>query len=199
VIFEFIETLKKQGIKMIAYSSLGLASAKSIDVRSVTLNPYVDINRKLEAARLEIFESKKSRKKCQAIQEIDRDLRELESVWADVEMTRDRNAVLEYLQAVFRAVKRWDQQNRVKTLVRRAQAFAGIAADSNSDLFAIVIQATADNVAAKTRSKWSRALRFVAAYRRGKPFMKFMIKHGGISGCATAFARRLGRGKSRSE
>ena len=51
--------------------------------------------------------------------------------------------------------------------------------DGKAELFSIVIRATADPavVDARTRSKWSRMLRFVAKFkRRHEPFEAF-VKH----------------------
>src|ERR1700732_636033 len=61
--------------------------------------------------------------------------------------------------------------------------------------FAAVILCTSDpdKVDARTRSKWSRALRYVAEYKDlDEPLRDFIVRRGGINACAARFARRLG-------
>jgi len=46
----------------------------------------------------------------------------------------------------------------------------------------------------KTVSKWSRALRFVAARKRPQSSLKrFMKKMGGVNACAGLYAKHFGR------
>ena len=61
---------------------------------------------------------------------------------------------------------------------------------------AAIIRCTADptKVDMRTRSKWSRALRYALAYKLpSEPLDKFMKRKGGINCCASRFCRRLGR------
>jgi len=58
--------------------------------------------------------------------------------------------------------------------------------DENRDPFAAVIRCTADPVKADkpTRSKWSRVMRYAAAYKRdSEPLERFIRRKGGISLC----------------
>ena len=62
--------------------------------------------------------------------------------------------------------------------------------------FAAAIRCTADTAKAdkRTRSKWSRVLRYAAAYKPdSEPLDQFVKRKGGINACAARFARRLGR------
>ena len=46
----------------------------------------------------------------------------------------------------------------------------------------------------RTVAKWSRLLRYAAAYKRpSNPLDQFIKRRGGINGCAGLFSRRLGR------
>ena len=59
--------------------------------------------------------------------------------------------------------------------------------------FAAVIYCTADRgkVDDRTRSKWSRVLRYAAEYKDlGEPLRDFIKRRGGINECASRFARR---------
>jgi hypothetical protein len=48
------------------------------------------------------------------------------------------------------------------------------------------------------RSKWSRVLRYAAEFKDlDEPLGDFIKRKGGINGCASRFARHLGRGQHR--
>ena len=67
------------------------------------------------------------------------------------------------------------------------------------DPFAAIIRCTADPAKAdkRTRSKWSRVMRYAAAYKPdSEPFDQFVKRKGGINACASSYAqyvRRLGK------
>ena len=64
------------------------------------------------------------------------------------------------------------------------------------DPFAAIIRCTADPAKAdnRTRSKWSRALRYAAAYKpESEPLEQFVKRKGGINKCVTRFSVGLGR------
>jgi hypothetical protein len=68
-----------------------------------------------------------------------------------------------------------------------------------SDPFAIAIHCSCDRkvVDRKTRSKWSRALRFVLAEKsKSQSIAEFMQKHGGVNRCAQAYTRINNRGNT---
>ena len=61
------------------------------------------------------------------------------------------------------------------------------------DPFAAIIRCTADPAKAdkRTRSKWSRLMRYAAAYKPvSEPFGQFIRRKGGINECAARFSRR---------
>jgi hypothetical protein len=63
------------------------------------------------------------------------------------------------------------------------------------DPFAAVIRCTADPTKAdkRTRSKWSRVMRYAAVYKPDpEPLDQFVRRKGGINACAARWARRLG-------
>jgi hypothetical protein len=64
------------------------------------------------------------------------------------------------------------------------------------DPFASIIRCTADPAKAdkRTRSKWSRVMRYAAAYKADtEPLDQFIRRKGGINACAARFSRSLGR------
>jgi hypothetical protein len=65
------------------------------------------------------------------------------------------------------------------------------------DPFAGIIRATADPAKAdkRTRSKWSRVLRYAAAYKPVSETLDVLVRRkGGINAWAARFTRYLGRG-----
>ena len=63
------------------------------------------------------------------------------------------------------------------------------------DPFAAVIRCTADPSKAdkRTRSKWSRLMRYAAVYKSDSETLgQFIRRKGGINACAARFARCLG-------
>ena len=116
--------------------------------------------------------------------------------WEEFQETRDRDAVYEYLRAVFSIVQHYRWKGRTKKLIRRAFEFAELPFDKNADPFAAVIRCTCEQqLDRKTVSKWSRALRYVARFKKRVPLKTFMKNRGGVNACAALFAECVGRSK----
>jgi hypothetical protein len=50
----------------------------------------------------------------------------------------------------------------------------------------------------RTRSKWSRVMRYAAVHKPdAEPLNRFIRRKGGINACAARFSRRLGRGAAK--
>jgi hypothetical protein len=113
-----------------------------------------------------------------------RRLDEVSEIWDEVQEDRRREAVYRFLEAVFALVTSRKSAHQRKRLLRRAFKFAGLPFDPYVDPFAGIIRCTTGGeVDRKTISKWSRALRFVAACKRPQTSLKrFMKKAGGING-----------------
>lgn len=92
----------------------------------------------------------------------------------------------------------WEDYHIAEEYARRAMCLkAGQPVDHVPEPFAAIILCTADpaKVDYRTRSKWSRALRYSARFKARKETLTgFMKRRGGINRCALRFARRLGRG-----
>jgi hypothetical protein len=91
----------------------------------------------------------------------------LESEWETVQASRNRDAIYGYLTAVFELVMWWVQEGKAVTRAGRALHLRGHHSDREPEPFAAVILCTADcdHVDDRTRSKWSRALRYAAEYK----------------------------------
>ena len=121
----------------------------------------------------------------------------LQNEWEAVQASRDRNAIYQYLAAVFELVTWWEHDQKEIEYAHRALHLQGHKSVSEPEPFAAVILCTADpkKVDDRMRSKWSRVLRYAAEYKDlDEPLRDFIKRKRGINRCATRFARRLGRG-----
>ncbi len=115
--------------------------------------------------------------------------------WESVQASRDRDAIYGYLTAVFDLVMWWSQEGKAVKRAYRALRLQGHKPIREPEPFAAVILCTADRdkVDYRTRSKWSRVLRYAAENKDLKePLRDFIKRKGGINRCAARFARGLG-------
>jgi hypothetical protein len=90
----------------------------------------------------------------------------------------------------------WTAEGRETDRARRALRLQRLEVSDREDPFAAVIRCTADPAKAdkRTRSKWSRLMRYAAAYKlNSEPLDRFIKRKGGINACTARFSRRLGR------
>jgi hypothetical protein len=117
--------------------------------------------------------------------------------WEDCQSSRDRNAIYIYLTAVFDLVTWWAAEGRAVSRARWALQVQGLDLPTTDEPFAAIILCTADpkRVDKRTRSKWSRVLRYAAEYKSySEPLAAFVRRKGGINKCAERFTRCLRRG-----
>jgi hypothetical protein len=96
-----------------------------------------------------------------------------------------------YLEAVFALVRRWQRHKCSLKNSRAALRLQPKAPKMKLEPFAIVIFCTCDPRIAdpKTRSKWSRGLRFARKMKpAGQTLTDFIKSNGGINACARLFA-----------
>jgi hypothetical protein len=125
------------------------------------------------------------------------DLERVRNAWDDCQASRDRNAIYGYLTSVYDLVVWWAAEGQETDRSRRALRLWCLDAAGREDPFAAIIRCTADPTKAdkRARSKWSRAMRYAAAYKSdSEPLDQFVKRKGGINACAAGFSRRLGRG-----
>ena len=123
-------------------------------------------------------------------------LEKVSDAWHEFQASRARDAIYDYLEAVFAIVMHYKVRRRAKKLLRHAFKFANLPFDKNADPFTAAIRCTCDDqVDSKTISKWARALRY-AAHRKAPRtrLKKFMKEAGGVNACADLYARYFGRG-----
>jgi hypothetical protein len=120
------------------------------------------------------------------------DLDRLRGIWEDCQANRNRNAIYGYLNAVYGLVTWWTADGRECDRARRALRLQRLEVSDREDPFAAVIRCTAAPAQAdkRTRSKWSRALRYSGVYKPdSEPLDHFIQRKGGINACAARFSR----------
>jgi hypothetical protein len=124
------------------------------------------------------------------------DLQRVRDAWADCQASRDRNAIYGYLTAVYGLVAVWTAEGQEIGRARRALCLCRLEMSDREDPFAAIVRCTADPAKAekRTRSKWSRVMRYAAACKLDSEALdQFVRRKGGINECAARFTRRRGR------
>jgi hypothetical protein len=124
------------------------------------------------------------------------DLDRVRHTWSKCQRCRRRDAIYGYLTAVFNLVTWWAAEGRAAERARRALRSRLLDVPEREDPFAAIIRCTADpaKVDKRTRSKWSRVMRYAAAIKdQAEPFQPFVTRRGGINSCASRYARLLKR------
>jgi hypothetical protein len=120
------------------------------------------------------------------------DLMRVRNAWDESQASRDRDAIYTYLNAVFELVAWWTAENRALGSAQQALRLRHIIPFDQEEPFAAIIRCTANpaKVDKRTRSKWSRALRYALAYKvASEPLEGFMKRKGGINECAARCAK----------
>jgi hypothetical protein len=119
------------------------------------------------------------------------DLMRVRNAWDESQASRDRDAIYTHLTAVLELVAWWMAENRALERAQKALRLRRIISTDNDEPFAAIIRCTADpaKVDKRTRSKWSRALRYSMLCKASdEPLDRFMKRNGGINRCAEQFS-----------
>ena len=130
-------------------------------------------------------------------QALRQDLLRVRNAWDECQAHRERDAIYSYLTAVFDLIAWWAAEDRAISRARWALQLQHMDLPTTDEPFAAVILCTADRqkVDKRTRSKWSRVLRYSAEYKsHSESLAAFIQCKGGINKCAARFTRCLGRG-----
>ena len=133
-------------------------------------------------------------------QALKQDLLRVRNAWEECQASRKRDAIYTYLTAVFDLVSWWTAEDRALERAHKALRLKSMCPFDGEEPFAAIIRCTADpaKVDKRTRSKWSRALRYALAYKSHfEPLDQFIKRKGGINACASRFAQCLGRREAR--
>jgi hypothetical protein len=127
-------------------------------------------------------------------QALRQDLTRVRNAWDDCQTNRDRNAIYGYLSAVFDLVAWWKAEDRAISRARWALRLQSVDLPITDEPFAAIILCTADRqkVDKRTRSKWSRVMRYAAEFKtNAEPLAALVRRKGGINKCAARFARSI--------
>jgi hypothetical protein len=126
------------------------------------------------------------------------DLIRVQNAWDESQAHRERDAIYIYLTAVFELVLWWMAENHALARAHNALRLRHIIPFDQEEPFAAIIRCTSElsKVDKRTRSKWSRALRYALACKScSERLDQFMKRKGGINECAAKFARHIGRSR----
>jgi hypothetical protein len=122
------------------------------------------------------------------------DLERVRCAWEDAQANRERSAIYGYLSAVYGLVAWWAAEGREIDRACRALRSQRLEISDREGPFAAVVRCTADPEKAdkRTRSKWSRVMRYAVAYKPNSEALdQFVKRKGGINACAARFGRCL--------
>ena len=129
-------------------------------------------------------------------QALKQDLLRVRNAWEECQASRKRDAIYLYLTAVFDLVAWWTAEHRALERAHKALRLHRMCPFDDEEPFAAIIRCTTDptKVDKRTRSKWSRVLRYTLANKPpSEPLDQFVKRKGGINKCAGRFVRCLKR------
>ena len=119
------------------------------------------------------------------------ELEKLRVVWRQVQHTRQRDAVYEFLEAAYGVVIRFNRVGGGGKLLRKLHRLDHRLKRIQEPYSAVIHYATAYTVDNRTRSKWSRLMRFAErTKKRTKLLEDFIRRNGGINECAAQCRQR---------
>jgi hypothetical protein len=198
--FDYDEWLKRvreqeaEAKQLSAESNVNLAAAANIG-NQVKTSPVgrgtaTPLMRNLHAPRA-VRQSGQPMRGTTPAERLRRWLVKVHVAWRQFQGNRARDAVYDYLEAVFAIVMHYKVRRRTKRLLRAAFRFADLRFDKTADPFIAVIRCTCgggtDN---KLISKWARALRYATLRKPAEMRVNAFIKNvGGVNECAAGYAK----------
>ena len=122
-------------------------------------------------------------------QALRQDLLRVRNAWEACQANRARDAIYSYLTAVFDLVAWWTAENRAVERAHKALRLRHITPFNGEEPFAATIRCTSD-ADKRTRSKWTRALRYAISRKPiDEPLDQFIQRKGGINECVERWSR----------
>jgi hypothetical protein len=126
---------------------------------------------------------------------LERDLERVQDAWDDCQTDRRCDAIYGYLQAVYDLVTWWSADSGEVDRARQALRLRGLLPCAREGVYAAIIRCTSDpaRMDKRTRSKWSRVLRYATMQKdEREPLAAFIKRKGGINECNATYRRCLG-------
>jgi hypothetical protein len=121
-------------------------------------------------------------------QKLESEITELKDLGRKCFNGRQRFAFYRYLVAVYSLYDRLRRKQAAKQGARNIQSMCGMPPSRTRHPIRIILDATS-SADAKTKSRWTRALRFARhERRRWQDLESFLRRNGGPAGCADQFA-----------
>jgi hypothetical protein len=123
--------------------------------------------------------------------DIERDLEPVRRAWRRYRKSYDKMAVHGFLQAVYTLVLEWKHIKRSRAMAGRLLQIQEAPSYMVAEPFSLVIHAANRHIDPRSRSKWSRSLRFAAREKvRARKLGRFIRRRGGVNACARLLKSR---------
>jgi hypothetical protein len=129
-------------------------------------------------------------------QALRQDLLRLRNAWEESQASRERDAIYGYLTAVFNLVAWWTAEKCALERAHKALRLRNMTPFDDEEPFAAIIRCTCDatKVDKRTRSKWSRALRYAISCKPiDEALDRFVKRRGGINKCVARLTQQMSR------
>jgi len=114
------------------------------------------------------------------------ELEQLRVVWRQVQHTRQRDAVYEFLEAAYDVVSRFNRAGDGRKLLRKLHRLDHRLKRIQEPYAAVIHFASDYSVDNRPRSKWSRLMRFAEQSKKRTELLEdFIRRNGGINACAS--------------
>jgi len=119
------------------------------------------------------------------------EMEKLRVVWRQVQSTRQRDAVYEFLEAAFDVVSKFNRAGSGGKLLRKLHRLDCQLKRIHEPYSAVIHYATDHSLDSRTRSKWSRLMRFAEQTKKRREMLEdFIRRNGGINECASRCRKR---------
>lgn len=111
-------------------------------------------------------------------------------VWARVQAERRRDAVYDFLEAAYDVVSKFSRSGKGASLLRKLHRLDPALTRIREPYAAVIHHCTDYALDSRTRSKWSRLLRYAEkAKKLREPLDEFVRRNGGINECASRYRK----------
>lgn len=118
------------------------------------------------------------------------EMEKLRFIWDQTQRTRYRYAIYEFLEAAYAAVIRYRRVGKGERLLKTLQKLDPMSARMRDPYTAIIHSGTSHSLDSRTRSKWSRLLRYAESKKVSSHQLEEFIRRAGGLNKACRMARK---------